>query len=514
MEAIFLQILKMSIIAGCLVPVVFLLRLCLRKAPKWLHCLLWSIVGARLVIPSLPKSSVSLIPGPQTLPEFTVPEQPISAAPAVSYLTIAGYIWLAGILIMLCYGAVSYLRLRWQVRVSLRSGNAYLCDDIDTPFILGFFRPRIYIPSDLDAQQLPHVLAHEQAHLHRRDHWWKPLGYLILSVYWFHPLLWVGYIFLCRDIEQACDEKVIRNMDTAAQKGYCEALISCSIHRRAVLSCPLAFGELAVKERIKSVLHYKKPVIWVVGAAIVISVVTAVCFLTDPKPCQHTYVQGCVQTPTCTREGTMEYTCVNCADSYTEPIAMMAHHYGEAFVTKEPNCSRQGEKSATCIDCGCTQVVQTLPQNEVHNLKNTQLKAPTCTDPGAGVNRCTRCSYEESCTYELAAHDFKDGATCAGNCTFPQQTQQICRNCGLYEWKDTGPKTGKHSWRLNGTCVFCGIKDPDYSYPVKLPVTYGNSGGTSVLDGTVNPDKSNGQLPVIRWDPYPGAPPDFSFLYP
>ncbi|MBR2320161.1 MAG: hypothetical protein IKA50_05210 [Clostridia bacterium] len=197
-------------------------------------------------------------------------------------LSVASWLWLAGMLAMAIYAAVTTLRLRRQVveAAHLRD-NLWQCDHLRSPFILGVFRPRIYLPSDLDGMAQDSVVAHEQAHLHRRDHWWKSLGFLLLTVYWFNPLMWVAYILLCRDIEAACDERVVRDMNAEARRSYSEALLACSAPRRLVSACPLAFGETSVKSRIKSVLSYKKPTIWIIVAALLVSTVAGVCLLTD-----------------------------------------------------------------------------------------------------------------------------------------------------------------------------------------------------------------------------------------
>lgn len=310
MEAVLIKLLNMSITAGWLVLAVVLLRVLLKKAPKWLHCMLWGLVGIRLICPFAVETVFSLIPSAETIPgDITVSNAPSidSGIPAVDrvinpilsenttplvsggenpmeqLVQIAALIWVAGMIGMALYSALSYWKLYRRVRVSLpHSGNIYLCDEIDSPFILGITRPRIYLPSAISEQQIECVVAHEQAHLKRRDHWWKPIGFALLTVYWFNPLLWVAYVLLCRDIEMACDERVIRDMGAEEKKTYSEALLACSISGRGIMACPLAFGEVGVKERIKSVLSYKKPVLWVIVAAVAVSLVAAVCLLTDP----------------------------------------------------------------------------------------------------------------------------------------------------------------------------------------------------------------------------------------
>ena len=326
MEAVFLHIVNIAITASWLVLAVFLLRLALKKAPRWATCLLWGIVALRLILPFSLESALSLIPSSEPIFEQSVvteapsaqpilPEENLGSQPSVNeppsasgnqtvtppssgslsptpqasadpmqiVLFAASLVWLCGVLAMLGYGAYSYLRLHRKLRASIRKeGRVYLCDNVETPFILGVFRPRIYLPSGIGEGEIPYVIAHEEAHLKRKDHLWKPLGFLLLSVYWFNPLFWVAYILLCRDIENACDEKVIKNCDNAYRVGYSEALLSCSIHRRSVMACPVAFGETGVKSRIRAVLHYKKPAFWVILVAIVAIIVTCVCFLTDP----------------------------------------------------------------------------------------------------------------------------------------------------------------------------------------------------------------------------------------
>lgn len=312
MAAVFLNLLNLSISASWLVLAVLVLRLVSKRSPKWVNVLLWGIVALRLVLPFSIESALSLIPSAETVSPAAVQFDPaptitsgvsvidnavnpslsehFSAVPTASvnplyvWTEIAGWVWLIGLGAMLLYALVSYLRLRRRVSVSLPvQDHIYLCDAISSPFILGVVKPHIYLPSDLDEVQRQNVLAHEQAHLARRDHWWKPLGFALLAVYWFNPVLWLAYTLLCRDIELACDERVIRTMDESAVKTYSTVLLACSMPRKAVITCPLAFGEVGVKERVRNALHYKKPAFWVVAASVAVCVVVAVCFLTDPE---------------------------------------------------------------------------------------------------------------------------------------------------------------------------------------------------------------------------------------
>ena len=312
MSGIFLKLLNLSISASWLVLVVLALRLVLKRAPKWVNVLLWGMVALRLMLPFSIESALSLIPSAETLSPEVVRFDPaptitsgvefidnavnpslsesFAAAPLASvnplyvWTYLAGWVWLIGLTAMLLYALVSYLRLRRCVSVSIPlRENIYVCDEVPSPFILGIVHPRIYLPSALDEAQRGSVLSHERAHLARRDHWWKPLGFALLAVYWFNPLLWLAYTLLCRDIELACDERVLRGMDAGQVKDYSSALLACSVPRRMLAACPLAFGEVGVGARVKNALRYKKPAFWVVAASVAVCVVVAVCFLTNPR---------------------------------------------------------------------------------------------------------------------------------------------------------------------------------------------------------------------------------------
>ena len=312
MSGIFLKLLNLSISASWLVLVVLALRLVLKRAPKWVNVLLWGMVALRLMLPFSIESALSLIPSAETVSPEVVRFDPaptitsgvelidnavnpslsesFAAAPLASvnplyvWTYLAGWVWLIGLAAMLLYALVSYLRLRRRVSASIPlRENIYVCDEVPSPFILGIVRPRIYLPSALDEAQWGSVLSHERAHLARHDHWWKPLGFALLAVYWFNPLLWLAYTLLCRDIELACDERVLRGMDAGQVKDYSSALLACSVPRRMLAACPLAFGEVGVGARVKNALRYKKPAFWAVAASVAVCVVVAVCFLTNPR---------------------------------------------------------------------------------------------------------------------------------------------------------------------------------------------------------------------------------------
>ncbi len=310
MSDLFLNILNMSIAASWLILAVVLLRFVLKKAPKSIAVLLWGIVALRLAVPFSFESALSLIPSAETfnahniqygtpaissgipavnnavnpvLGETFAPNPAGSVNPLYVWTFIVSVIWFIGIAAMLLYAVISYVRVRRSVAERIPyEGNIFLCDHVKSPFILGLVRPKIYLPSSMDEAAMGPVIAHEKAHLARRDHWWKPLGFLILTVHWFNPLCWVTYVLLCRDIELACDEKVIRQMDLDGKKQYSTALLECNTGRRLVTICPLAFGEVGVKERVKNVLNYKKPAFWLIVVAVVACGVVAVIFATNP----------------------------------------------------------------------------------------------------------------------------------------------------------------------------------------------------------------------------------------
>ena len=310
MSELFLKIVNMSISASWVVIAVLTLRFCLKKAPKWVNVLLWGIVAVRMVFPFSIESVLSLIPSAETISPSIMMEQspsvqtgapalnhvinPVisgsftpapgaSANPLQIWIPVLAGIWLFGIAALFLYSAVSYWRLRRKVceAVILR-GNIYQSEKVCSPFVLGIIRPKIYLPYHMDSREMDHVIAHEQTHIRRKDHWWKPLGFLLLTIHWFNPLMWLSYILLCRDIELACDEKVIRKMSNEQRADYTQALVACSVDRRLITACPLAFGEIGVKERVKSVMNYKKPAFWIVLASVIVCAVIAVCFLTNP----------------------------------------------------------------------------------------------------------------------------------------------------------------------------------------------------------------------------------------
>ena len=316
MNELFLKIINMSISASWLVLAVLILRFVLKKAPKWINVLLWGIVAIRLICPFSFESTLSLIPSAETIPlnigMDTTPTinsgisainnavNPIisqsntpMAGASVNLLQITigiyEYIWIFGMIALALYTAISYWRLRRKVDTAVRyKDNIFQSENVSFPFVLGIIKPRIYLPFKMNGQYLEYVVAHEQAHICRKDHWWKPLGFLLLMIHWFNPLMWLAYVLLCRDIELACDEKVIKELGNEQRGDYTQALVACSVNRRMIAACPLTFGEVGIKERVKSVMNYKKPALWVIIIAVIVCVGVAVCFLTNPKQDSYT----------------------------------------------------------------------------------------------------------------------------------------------------------------------------------------------------------------------------------
>lgn len=316
MNELFLKIINMSISASWLVLAVLILRFVLKKAPKWINVLLWGIVAIRLICPFSFESTLSLIPSAETIPlnigMDTTPTinsgisainnavNPIisqsntpMAGASVNLLQITigiyEYIWIFGMIALALYTAISYWRLRRKVDTAVRyKDNIFQSENVSFPFVLGIIKPRIYLPFKMNGQYLEYVVAHEQAHICRKDHWWKPLGFLLLMIHWFNPLMWLAYVLLCRDIELACDEKVIKELGNEQRGDYTQALVACSVNRRMIAACPLAFGEVSVKERVKYVMNYKKPAFWVIIISVIVCVGVAVCFLTNPKQDSYT----------------------------------------------------------------------------------------------------------------------------------------------------------------------------------------------------------------------------------
>ena len=314
METVFLKLLNMSITGSVMILAVMAARLLLKKAPRWSICLLWGLVALRLICPFTIQSNFSLIRNSEPIPqevlsvqmptapvvaeqvesEVAVPLPEVQATPqqsvqtvpteqAPSVLEIAGYVWLAGVAVLVIYALISYLQLKHRVRTATRlDQNIRQSEYVTSPFVLGVFRPIIYLPYGLKQSHQDHIIAHERSHIGRGDHLSKPLGFFILAAHWFNPLVWGAYVLLCRDIEAACDERVICKMTYEQRQSYSATLLHYSIKRRRIAACPVAFGETGIKGRIKNVMNYKKPTAALLVISILLSVLLAGCFLTDP----------------------------------------------------------------------------------------------------------------------------------------------------------------------------------------------------------------------------------------
>ena len=383
MSEMFLKVVNMSISAGWLVLAVLALRLILKKAPKWVNVLLWGIVAIRLICPFSIESALSLIPSTETIspeimmdwtPEISTGIEPLdqvvnpvistsfapqgmaSANPLQILIPVAANLWLLGVLILLAYTAISYLTLRYKLRTAvILRDNVFQCETVSSPFVLGILKPRIYLPYAMDGKNLIHVVAHEKAHIRRKDHWWKPLGFLLLTVYWFNPLMWVAYILLCRDIEPACDEKVIAELENDQRADYTQALVTCAVNRRMIAACPLAFGEVGVKDRVKCIMNYRKPTFWIIVTALVVCVVVAICFLTDPAGTSLT-------------KWTIDE--VDMSDTLEDIRSMTVRYYGDSIICSEGDSNRF-IATMDKIKVGRNSISQSRDENRDHTFTIT-----------------------------------------------------------------------------------------------------------------------------------------------
>lgn len=371
MENLFLTLVNMSITATWAVLAFTVLRPLLKKVPKWVNCFLWGVVGLRLCLPFSFESVFSLIPTTETIPsditvsktpqidtgvgivndvvnpvisESFTPDPSYSANPLQVIVGVASYIWLVGVILMVLYSIVSYIILKKKVSASVHyNNNIYYCDNIETPFILGLIKPKIYIPSGVNEEDLQFILEHEQSHLKRKDYLIKPFSFLLLSVYWFNPAIWLWYILLCRDIESACDEKAIKFYDNEYKKAYSKALLNCSTQKRIIMACPVAFGETGVKQRIKSVLNYKKPAFWVVGFAIILTVWLTIFFVTNPKEDNENKEDIPSQNHTYATESTCDFVCIK--DNYYYAVIDKTSEYSGLGLYL---CDENGEMRFIC----------------------------------------------------------------------------------------------------------------------------------------------------------------------
>ena len=307
MTDVFLKLVNMSISASWIVIALLVLRFAIKKAPRYISCILWGIVGVRLICPFSLKSILSIIPT-SAIVSTAVTGEAVNIAPPVinqavnpiiapdtnitvsapetnvmdNVMMATSIVWAVGAALMLLYFIFNYIRIKYIIRAGIPYGkNIKLCNYISTPFVIGIIKPVICLPADIEQEYIEYVVAHESAHIKRKDNIWKTLAFLILSVYWFNPLMWVSFVLLSQDIEFACDEKVIKEHGTNYKKPYSMALMNCSSTEDRTITS-LALGEISVKDRIRKIVDYKKPPFWAATLSIVLCAVMAVCFLTDP----------------------------------------------------------------------------------------------------------------------------------------------------------------------------------------------------------------------------------------
>lgn len=512
MSKLFLDILNLSIAASWLIAAVIAVRFLFRqRAPKWVNCLMWGIVGLRLLIPFTLESDLSLVPSRETvntdafysaavpeavppavdteadvqtppvdtgntdaaLPEPTPdfenakPQDqeyiqsgidalddrlnpvingtlssviPSEETPLHKAVNTASYIWLAGAVLMLVYAVINYLFLKKRVSAAIPFGNAVRKSErVDTPFILGIFRPRIYLPFGLSPETEECVIAHEKAHIKRRDHLIKPIGYAVLSVYWFNPLVWLAYILLCRDIECACDEKVIRNMSAEARKSYATALLECSMRKNYIAACPLAFGEIGVKDRVKNTMSYKKPTFWVILSAVLVCITVSVFFLTSPGKAEkgdtsETVSNDLSQTESSFSENADIEQSQNPEENKQPDESKLPEESIIPEESKLPDESEIPEESKLPEESTqpevSTQPEESVPPVEVHSHSYTSnVVAATCNAQGYTEHICS-CgeSYKDSYTAKEIYHNFKKTRITEGTLSYEAYS---CEGCAL-----------------------------------------------------------------------------------
>ncbi len=498
MNDIFLKIVNMSITGSFIAFAVIVIRCLFKRVPKWIICSAWGLVALRLILPFSFESYFSLVPNaaqlqvaaPAAVPQTSGNTVAAVGTQAVDVTGILSKIWLAGAVAMILYSVAVYVRIRIKTRVSLKEDGVYICDAIPTPFLLGVIKPRIYVPSSVNKEELDCIVLHENAHKRRGDHLWKPLGFLLLSIYWFNPLMWVAYVMLCRDIEYACDEKVINTLGTDIRARYSEALLRCSVSKRTLAACPVAFAEAGVKERIKRVLSYKKPTVWIIAACLLITTVSCVFFMTDPKrpeepegapavldakensgendevkkidPCAagHDYVLISAAEPSCKEEGKTVYVCSVCGDNYTKTAERLAHEY-TGVLTSEANCISGAITTYTCSVCGDSYTETGDVAADAHDYSVYEvLTYPGCLSGGVNKISCSRCGAYYTVDTAATGHNYVLSTSTAATCLTDGYSTYTCSGCGD-SYTETFAATGHNfagaTCSAPETCVLCGL---------------------------------------------------------
>ena len=533
--------LQSGLFGSVMIVIILLLRLCMKQVPRKYLCVLWLFAALRLLLPFHLESHLSLQPRydsfeivgsvteplepPHELPQWT-PTEPDTAVPnppesvqdisvSLNSIQVISAIWLGVGGLLLLYTLISYGYLRFKVRDAVKYGSGIMeSDRAQGAFLLGYFKPKIYIPVGLSKLDREFIIAHEQAHISRGDNWWKLVGFLCVCVHWYNPLVWWSYGLLCQDIEVACDENVVRNMDLEQRKAYSTALLNRGKRLSRFMACPVAFGEVSLKQRIKKVLSYRRPTLLASVIAVVLVIVVAVCFLTTPvtdeqeKPDEtlsttaatepvvnHVYDDGVVTIeascgkpgvrsytctvcgevktepipalsheydkgveviePNCAEPGVLTYICKNCGDIKSEEIDALEHAFGESTITKEATCKDEGEISVICTICGFREIVEKIPKTDEHNYQIKVVRKPSCVDRGKGENVCTVCGYSVACDFDLTDHTYGSPvvtkeATCAQN----GEETYTCGVCGFI-YTNERPKKD-HVWD-DGACSTAAI---------------------------------------------------------
>lgn len=332
MRAIFLSVLNLSVQASFLIMAVLLLRIMLKNSPKWVRYILWAIVMVRLLVPFSFESKLSVLPNAQQIDSTSVSSTsyvmpaPVAVttdtkvtAPSYDIMTILSCVWALGVVVMLCYMMFSFYRVHRMVRESVKlRDNIYICDHVESPFVLGILNPKIYLNSALGRRESNYIVAHEQTHIRHLDNIWKPLGFFTLCLYWFNPLVWISYFLFVKDVELFCDESVVKTLSKTGKKKYSSVLLSCSASRVTVSACPLAFAENGVKNRVKNILRYKKPTLCVVVISVVLCIVTMMFFMTSPVSAKEKEIAKTVPSAVETQDAT-DSTIQMQTEAVTEP---------------------------------------------------------------------------------------------------------------------------------------------------------------------------------------------------
>ncbi len=382
MSDIFLKLLNMSFAASWLIVAVMIFRLIARRIPRWIICLSWGLVAIRLICPFSLESPFSLVPSHEVIPKLilsephyklnimTEAELPDAYGFRNILMTELDVIWICGVFGLLFYVMIINLRLREHLKESvLLQKKIYLCDHVLSPFIFGFFCPHIYLPSGINESDMKYVIAHEMAHLQRKDYIWKMMAFFILTIYWFNPLNWVAFILFCRDIELACDEKVIKNLSVSEKKAYSESLLSCSFKKRIAIVYPLGFGEVGVKQRVKNILSYKKPTFWTLILSFLVLIGCGICFLTDS-----------VQEYRVTLSTDISSTQIQIQEKEIELEQILMDHYKDSIAEASVQLYDGGDNnvlSANVLVVSKDEIANADKQNEIMTLVSEYLNLET-----------------------------------------------------------------------------------------------------------------------------------------